>query len=148
MVQTKVQPTMVPARLGESIALDVFNFPAVVHRGERFDCMVVAVDRLSGWTVAVPASRKGLQAQRVAEEMWEKWWQPFGIPATVTSDQGPQFVGAWWRTLCAAMGVRQVYSQAYHHGANGRAEMAGKTLQQLLRGIQQDVHINWVQALP
>jgi len=148
MVHTKVQPTAIPARLGESIALDIFNLPSVVHHGERHDCMVVAVDRLSGWTVAIPACRKGLQAKKVAQEMWERWWQPFGIPATFTSDQGPQFVGAWWRTLCAAMGVRQVYSQAYHHSANGRAEMAGKTLQQLLRRLHQEEHLSWVEVLP
>ena len=147
-VRTKIQCTPVPARLGESIALDIFNLPAVVRHGQRFDCMVVAVDRLSGWVVAIPARRQGLQAQTVAEEMWEKWWQPMGVPATVSSDQGPQFIGAWWRALCAAMGVREVYSQAHHHSANGRAEMAGKTLQQLLRRIHQEDRISWVQALP
>ena len=94
MVNTRVQSTAVPARLGESIALDIFNLPSVVRHGERHDCMVVAVDRLSGWTVAIPACRKGLQAKKVAQEMWERWWLPFGIPVTVTSDQGPQFVGA------------------------------------------------------
>ena len=46
------------------------------------------------------------------------------------------------------MGVRQVYSQAYHHSANGRADMAGKTLQQVLRRLHQEDRINWVQALP
>ena len=46
------------------------------------------------------------------------------------------------------MGVRQVYSQAYHHSANGRAEMAGKTLQQLLTRIHQEDHLSWVEALP
>ena len=148
MVQTKIQSTPIPSKLGESIALDVFNLPAVVRKSQRYDCMVVAVDRLSGWVVAIPARRAGLQAQTVAEEMWERWWQPFGVPATVTSDQGPQFIGAWWRTLCAAMGVREVHSHAHHHCANGRAEMAGKTIQQLLRRIHAEDRVNWVRALP
>ena len=130
------------------MALDMFNLPAVVRGGQRFDCMIVAVDRLSGWTVAVPGRRKGLQASTVAHEMWERWWQPFGVPATVSSDQGPQFIGSWWRTLCANMGVREVHSQAHHHAANGRAEMAGRTLQQLLRGLHQKDGANWVQSLP
>ena len=128
--------------------MDIFNLPAVVWKGERYDCMVVAVDRLSGWTVAVPSRRKGLLAKTVAEEMWERWWQPLGIPSTVSSDQGPQFVGAWWRTLCAAMGVRNVYSQAHHHSANGRAEVAGKTIMQVLRRLHQEDRVNWVSALP
>ena len=147
-MKTKIHPTPIPARLGDSIAMDIFNLPAVIHHGDRYDCMIVAVDRLSGWVVAVPTCRKGLQAKVVAEEMWQRWWQPFGVPSTVTSDPGPQFIGAWWKILCAAMGVRQVYSQAYHHGANGRAEVAGKTLQQVLRRLHNEDRINWVQALP
>ena len=144
----QIRPTPIPAKLGESIALDVFALPGVVYHGERYDCMVVAVDRLSGWIVAIPRCRKGLQAKVVAEEMWQRWWQPFGIPSTVTSDQGPQFVGAWWKTLCASMGVRQVYSQAYLHNANGRAERAGKTIQQVLRRLYNEDKMNWVQTLP
>ena len=71
-MKTIVQSTPIPARLGESMALDIFNLPAFVNKGERYDCMLVAVDRLSGWTIAVPSRRRGLQAQTVAEEMWER----------------------------------------------------------------------------
>ena len=46
-MKTIVQSTPIPARLGESMALDIFNLPGVVNKGERYDCMVVAVDRLS-----------------------------------------------------------------------------------------------------
>ena len=46
------------------------------------------------------------------------------------------------------MGLRQVYSQAYHHSANGKAEMAGKTIQQVLRRLHTEDKTNWVQALP
>ena len=146
-VRAKIRPTPVPAKLGDSIALDIFSLPQVMYRGDRFDCIVLAVDRLSGWIVAIPAAKKGLQAKTVAEEMWQRWWQPFGIPSTITSDQGPQFIGAWWQTLCSFMGVRQVYSQAYHHSANGRAEMAGKTLIQVLRRLHTEDRINWAEAL-
>ena len=54
--------------------------------------------------------------------------ETFGIPAIITSDQGSQFVGQWWRTMCARLGIRQAYSQAYRHQANGRTEVAGKSL--------------------
>ena len=147
-MRARIRPTPIPAYLGESIALDVFYLPKVLYHGTRFDCMVLAVDRLSGWVVAVPATRQGLQARTVAEEMLQRWWQPFGIPSTITSDQGPQFVGAWWKTLCALMGARQVYSQAYHHNANGRAEVAGKTLIQVMRRLHTEGKINWAEALP
>jgi hypothetical protein len=46
------------------------------------------------------------------------------------------------------MGVRQCYSQAYHHEANGRAECQGKVLQQLLRKIHNEEGLSWMEALP
>ena len=55
--------------------------------------------------VVTPHEQKGLTAEVAARAMVERWWQPFGIPSVVTSDQGPQFAGAFWRTLCAQLGV-------------------------------------------
>lgn len=71
-----------------------------------------------------------------------------GIPSIVTSDQGPQFISPWWTTLCARLGIRQAYSQAYHHQANGRAEGAIRILKDVLRALLVDQNISWVQALP
>ena len=58
-------------------------------------------DRLSSWTVVTPHEQKELTAEVSARAMVERWWQPFGIPSVVTSDQGTKFAGAFWRTLCA-----------------------------------------------
>ena len=66
----------------------------------------------------------------------------------MTSDQGPQFISQWWKTTCARLGIRQAYSQAYHHQANGRAEVAGKILKDTLRTLLIDKGISWVEALP
>lgn len=73
----------------------------------------------------------------------------FGFPRIITRDKGPQFAVAWWRTLCACLGVRQVFEQAYYSQANGRAEAAGKELQRKLRHLHEDApHLSWVEALP
>ena len=50
--------------------------------------------------------------------------------------------------MCARSGIRQAYSQAYRPQANGRAEVAGKTLIGLLRKMHTDEGLNWVEALP
>ena len=46
------------------------------------------------------------------------------------------------------MGVRQAYSQAYHHQANGRVERAGQQILEILRKLNAEQKINWVEALP
>jgi len=80
--------------------------------------------------------------------MIETGWDIFGVPETITSDQGPQFAARFFRTICARLGVRQAFSHAYRPQGNGRAEMAGKQLITLLRKLNAEGGINWVEALP
>jgi hypothetical protein len=80
--------------------------------------------------------------------MLKHQWRPFGIPSLITSDQGAHFANEWWKTMCAKLGIRQGFSQAYHHQANGRAEMAGQQIMEKLRKLQEGGKINWVEALP
>jgi hypothetical protein len=150
-LQSKIHHTPIPSKLGESVSLDVFTMPKVLSNGRDYDCFVVCVCRLSGWTVAVPGLHRGLSSKKVAQEMASRWWGPFGVPATITTDQGSHFVGNWWRTICARMGARHVFSQAYHHAANGRAEVAGRNLQDLLNSLcveQRPKGHTWVEMLP
>ena len=53
-------------------------------------------------------------------------------------DRGHQFADAWLRTMCAALGVRVAYGQAYHNQANGRAEVAGQQVIRCLRNLIAD----------
>ena len=95
-----------------------------------------------------PTQKEGLTAQKCAHLVLDRGWTQFGIPSVATSDQGPQFAGAWWRTMCARLGVRTAYSQAHRPQANGRAEVAGKRVLSILRKLQAEESINWVEALP
>ena len=53
--------------------------------------------------------------------------------------------------MCAAHGVRAAYAQAYHHNANGRAEVAGQQVIRKLSKLITDLDepgISWVELLP
>ena len=50
--------------------------------------------------------------------------------------------------MCARLGIKHAQEQAYNHRANGRAEMAGQQLMEILRKIHISENINWVEALP
>ena len=148
-MKAPLRPTPIPPRLMDSVALDVFYMEPIRYQGIEYDCMVLCVDRHSGWIVASPQQRKGLTAKKVALDMLDRAWGPFGVPSIVTSDRGPQFAGAWWRTLCAGLGIRVSHAHAYHHQANGRAEAAGRQLRVMLRKLHAEERgINWVEALP
>jgi hypothetical protein len=131
-----------------SVSLDIFHMPLTKFEGKPYDCFSLCVDRHSGWTVAIPALNKGLTGSQIAKDMLRFQWRPFGIPTKITSDQGPHFAGAWWHTMCATLGIQMAFSQAYHHQANGRAEVAGQQIKDRLRKLMVEDRVNWVEALP
>ena len=109
--------------------------------------MVVSVDRTSGWITAVPTSERGLTGEKVAKAMLHQW-RFFGVPQVIHSDRGPHFISSWWQTLCAGLGVRLSYSQAYHHQGNGRAERAGRQIQDIARKVHIETGMDWFDSLP
>jgi hypothetical protein len=140
--------TPIPPKTMSSVALDIFHMSKTRWNKKEYDAMAICVDRHSGWMVVVPCLRKGLTGAKLAQKMLQCQWAPFGIPQVITSDQGPQFVSAWFETLAALLGIRHAFSHAYHHQANGRAEMAGQQILEKLRKLHADQGINWVEALP
>ena len=92
----------------EHVAIDVFNMPKVRVEGKSYGCMIVCVCRHSGWLVAVPEFLLGLRGDVVAKAMINNW-SVLGIPSRITSDRGPQFHNAWWKTMCAYFGITHIY---------------------------------------
>ena len=81
--------------------------------------------------------------------MYQKWMDMGGgIPSVITSDRGPQFVGAWFTGMCAGLGVRQAFSQAYRAQTNGRAETARRQILDWLAKLTAEEDLGWVEALP
>ena len=122
----------------------MFSRPQTTVDGVVYNAMEVCVDRHSGWIVAVPCRMEGLTAAAVAKAMLKHQWRPFGVPSVITCDQGSVFVNAWWQTMCARLGIHQALSQAYNHRANGRAEVAGQQLREMLRKMHISEGINWL----
>jgi len=51
--------------------------------------------------------------------------------------------------MCGRLGIQGVYSQAYHHQANGRAEVQGRIFKDLLKKLgDTSKNGNWVELLP
>ena len=141
--------TAIPEAPMRSVAMDVFAMPEVTVEGETYDCVILAVDRHSGYIVAVPGkeSKKkdkkdkhgmGLQAKTVANAMIRHWLTIFDVAAVICSDRCSQFVGTWFKTTCKHMGIRHAKTVAYHSRSNGRAEVAGRQMFEKFRQLHID----------
>ena len=68
-------------------------------------------------------------------------WVYHGLPATIVSNRGTQFVSAFWDELCTQLGIHQLLSSAFHPETDGQTENANAVIEQVLRAYtsyQQD----------
>ena len=151
--------TAIPEAPMPSVAMDVFAMPEVTVEGETYDCVILAVDRHSGYILAVPGKKSkkkdkkdnhgvGLQAKTVANAMIRDWLTIFHVPAVICGDRGSQFVGTWFKTMCKHMGIRHAKTVAYHSWSNGWAEVAGRQMFERFRQLHIDEPgRNWYNSL-
>ena len=127
-----------------SSSMDLFAMQEVTVESEVFDCVILAVDRHSGYIVVVPGKKSknkdkrdkhgmGLQASTMAQAMIRHWLSVFNVPAVIRSERGTQFVAAWFCTMCKYMGVRHAKTVAYDSRSNRRPEVAGRQCFQKFR---------------
>ena len=56
-----------------------------------------------------------------------------GVPKTIISDRGTQFVACFWEQLHASLGTRLIRSSAYHPQTDGQTERINQILEDMLR---------------
>ena len=78
--------TPIPPAVMSHIAIDVFVLPTISVEGKTYDCVVVGVDRHSGWLTVIPELRLGLTGQKVAKGFLRQW-PIFGVPKKTTTDE-------------------------------------------------------------
>ena len=80
--------------------------------------------------------------------MIRHWLTVFGAPRTICSHHGPQFTGGWFKAMCTLMAIRHAKGVAYLSRCNGRDEVAGRQLFEILRKIHlTKKRHNWFQEM-
>ena len=54
------------------------------------------------------------------------------VPSEILTDSGKEFIGTWWETMCALLGVHQLRAGVYDHRALP-AERAERIIINILR---------------
>jgi hypothetical protein len=71
-----------------------------------------------------------------------------GVPKTIVSDRDVKFLSYFWKTLCAKLGIKLLFSSAYHPQTDGQTEMANRPLSTLLRVLIKKNIKEWEEFLP
>ena len=106
-----LQPLSVPAWKWEDISMDfIVGLPLTP---QKHDSIWVIVDRLTKSAHFIPV-KTGYHMKKYAELYISRVVCLHGVPKTIISDRGPQFVARFWEQLHALRGTRLIRSSAYH----------------------------------
>ena len=62
---------------------------------------------------------------------WVYWLH--GMPASIVSDRGPQFVSTMWKSFCKRMGIQVNLSTAFHPETDSQTERANQNVETFLQ---------------
>jgi transposase InsO family protein len=57
---------------------------------------------------------RNMVASTCTDAFITNWVACFGVPATVTTDRGTQFTSVLWSSSCTCLGIKYVFTTAYH----------------------------------
>jgi hypothetical protein len=109
------------------------NFIGEIHpsssKGHQF--VLVATNYFTKWTEVV--ALKNMTHREVIEFITEHIIHRFGIPQTLTTDQGASFMSKEVREFAELYRIKLLNSSPYYAQANGHAESSNKTLIRLIK---------------
>ncbi|GKV15581.1 hypothetical protein SLEP1_g26361 [Rubroshorea leprosula] len=114
-----------------------------VPAGHSF--IIVATDYFTKWVEAKPM--KKVDQTDIIKFLKEEIIHRFGLPETVTSDQGTVFVGAQVEAFAKEMGFRLLTSTPHYAQANGQAEASNRIVINLLEKMVDDNPRRWHELL-
>jgi hypothetical protein len=92
--------------------------------------VLLATDYFTKWVEAIPL--KKVTSENMVEFVKEHIIYIFGIPQTITTDQGTQFTFLEFRDFAESMGIKLLNS-SYYAQANGQAEASNKIMIKIIQ---------------
>ncbi|XP_024120170.1 uncharacterized protein LOC112141285 [Oryzias melastigma] len=144
-VQPKVKVFMGTVKASRPNEILVIDFTVLEPSSDGRENVLVMTDVFSKYTQAIPT--KDQRASTVAEALVKNWFQLFGVPNRIHSDQGRNFESNLVQQLCKLYKVAKSRTTPYHPQGNGQCERFNRTLHDLLRSLQPEQKRKWPRHL-
>ena len=122
------------------------DFITHLPKSQGYNAIMVVVDRLTRFCHYIPCTGS-CDAEGAARLFQDHIWRFHGLPETVVSDRGPQFVSLFWNHLNQILKTRALLSTAYHPETDGQTERMNAVLEQYLRVYVNYLQDDWVEWL-
>ena len=147
--QGELLPLPVPQRRWQDITMDyITDLPQAASSTicPGATAILVVVDRLSKEKHFVPCT--SMNTEYLARVFLRDVIRLHGIPRSVVTDRGSQFLSSAWRKACIILGIKQSPTSAFHPQSDGQSERANQDIERQLRGLVNHTQDNWVDWLP
>ena len=132
----------VPDKRFEHLNLDLVTLTP--SNGYKY--LVTIVDCFSRFPTAIPI--KDMTVETILDAFAHGWVATFGVPSSITTDRGSQFLSAAWGQLMSTWGIKTHTTTAYHPEANGLVERLHRRLKEALLACSHDHPEEWYWKLP
>jgi hypothetical protein len=105
-------------------------------KGHRF--ILIAADYFTKWVEAVPL--RNMTHREVIRFVQQHVIHQFGIPQSLTTDQGASFMSHQFKEFVNSMRIKLLNSSPYYAQTNGQAESSNKTLIKIIK--------KWIESSP
>jgi hypothetical protein len=140
-----LQSLSIPTYKWEDISMDfIVGLPKIA---KGFDSIWVIIDRLTKTAHFLPVKMDhpvAIYAQLYIARILSL----HGIPKTIVSDRGLQFVSKFWKELHRSLGTKLLHSSAYHPQTSGQTERVNQILEDILRSCVLEFPQKWDDCLP
>jgi len=122
-------PNSIPEKPWTHISAD---FITKLPLAQGYNSILVVVDWLTKMVHFIPTMEKTL-AEGLAKLFRDNVWKLRGLPESIISDRGPQFVAGLMRELNGMLGIASKLLMAFHLQTDGQMERVNQELEQYLR---------------
>lgn len=139
-----LRPLQVADRPWSHITTD---FIVELPRSKGFNAISVWVCRLTKMAHFVPCNTN-VTADGLAKIFRDNILKLHGIPVSIVSDRGPQFISKFWKAFCKSLSISVDLSTAYRPCTDGQSEIVNQILEQYLRNYINYHQDDWCDLLP
>jgi hypothetical protein len=140
-----LQSLPIPTWKWEDISMDfIVGLP---RTAKGYDSIWVIIDRLTKIAHFLPV-KTYYPVLTYAQMYIARILSLHGVPKTIVSDRGPQFVSKFWEELHKSLGTKLLHSSAYHPQTSGQTERVNQILEDMLRACVMEFPQKWDDCLP
>ena len=114
----KLMPNLIPEKAWSHISA---NFITKLPLVQGYNAILVIVDKFTKMGHFIPTTEK-TSAEGLARLFRDNIWKLHGLPDSIISDRGPQFMAGIMKELNCMLGIETKLSTAFHLQTDGQTE--------------------------